>query len=218
MVRQTQDDIPGTVVAQRVKRAFDVVGAIGVLLVLSIPCLIIALIIRLTMGAPIIFRQERPGLHEEVFTMYKFRSMKSKVPGVELSESERITRFGRILRSTSLDELPQIFNVLQGTMSFVGPRPTELVHHQYFTDNERQRYRVLPGLTGWAQVNGRNNLSWDERLALDVWYVAHWSLWLDCKIVLKTVRVLLRREGHDQHAAREIRSIGEIRGTLPSSE
>ena len=144
------------------------------------------------MGSPVLFRQERLGLNERVFTVTKFRTMTSE-PG--LPDGERLTALGAWLRRTSLDELPQFFDILRGEMSFVGPRPLLVRYGPFFRGEERRRHTVTPGLTGWAQIHGRNRLRWDERLALDAWYVGHWSLQLDALIVLRTVTYVLSRRG-----------------------
>ncbi len=132
----------------------------------------------------------------------------------EDSHSDRITRFGRILRGSSLDELPQLINILKGEMSFIGPRPTTIENDRFFSDAERQRYKMRPGLTGWAQVNGRNRLKWNDRLALDVWYVQHWSLKLDLLIALKTIKVMFAREGFVNDETTVIRKIGDERSNI----
>jgi sugar transferase EpsL len=185
--------------------------------VLALLCLapvlaLVALLVRLKLGAPLLFRQQRPGLHGKPFTLYKFRTMTDArdAQGRRLPDAERLTPFGRFLRSTSLDELPELFNVLKGEMSLVGPRPLLMRYLDRYTPEQARRHAVKPGITGWAQVNGRNALTWEEKFALDVWYVDHQSLWLDVKILAMTVWQVLKREGISQpgHATME-----EFRGT-----
>jgi len=178
------------------KRLFDLLVTLPALLVLAPFLLVIALLVRLKLGAPVLFRQQRPGLHGQPFTLYKFRTMTDArdAQGNLLPDAERLTRFGRFLRSLSLDELPEFFNVLKGDMSLVGPRPLLMQYLPRYTPEQARRHEVRPGITGWAQVNGRNALTWEEKFALDVWYVDHRSLWLDLKIVILTVWKLLARE------------------------
>jgi len=179
------------------KRTFDLVVA-SVALVILLPVMaIVALAIRVTMGSPVLFRQERLGYRERVFTLLKFRTMHNSMAkdGRLLPDSQRLTPFGVFLRKTSLDELPQLWNVIRGDMSLVGPRPLFPRYLPYYTERERLRHTVRPGITGLAQVEGRNNLSWDERLELDVQYVERWSLWLDINILFRTVYKVFRREG-----------------------
>jgi lipopolysaccharide/colanic/teichoic acid biosynthesis glycosyltransferase len=182
-----------------VKRLFDIAGSFLILLLFGPVTVLVAIGILVTMGRPVLFRQKRPGLGGEIFTVIKFRTMHvSEDPSHEgqlLIDQQRLTPLGRILRHSSLDELPQLFNVLQGTMSLVGPRPLLPRYLPYYTERERQRHAVKPGITGWAQVNGRNAISWDQRLAFDVWYVEHHSLLLDLRILSLTfLRVLQRRD------------------------
>lgn len=180
-----------------IKRIFDLLVTIPALIVLSPVMLVIAISIRLVMGSPVVFRQKRPGLNAEVFTVYKFRTMSGGVDkrGNPLPDSQRLTRLGNFLRASSLDELPELWNILRGEMSLVGPRPLLEEYLPRYSNEQARRHRVLPGLTGWAQVNGRNALTWVEKFRLDVWYVDHWSFWLDIKILLMTVGIVLRREG-----------------------
>ena len=167
------------------------------LIVLALPLMILAALIRYQLGSPVFFRQARPGLGGAPFELIKFRTMTDDrdATGASLPDSDRLTKFGRFLRATSLDELPELWNVLRGDMSLVGPRPLLLRYLPYYTEKERKRHLVRPGLTGWAQLHGRNTVSWNERLALDVWYVENRSMWLDLKILLQTVVLVLRREG-----------------------
>ena len=183
-------------------RLFDIVVAV-LLLILLLPVLVvIAVMVRLRLGSPVLFSQQRPGLHEKSFTLYKFRTMTDACDpnGVPLPDGERLTDFGRFLRSTSLDELPELFNVLKGEMSLVGPRPLLTEYLPYYTERERCRHRVRPGITGWAQVNGRNLAPWDERLEMDVWYVENRSLLLDIRILFMTAGKVFRREGVSSNA------------------
>lgn len=179
------------------KRLFDVVVAVLALTLLALPLLGLMGLIRLKLGSPVLFRQTRPGLGGLPFELIKFRTMTDDrdVEGVLLPDAERLTSFGRLLRATSLDELPELWNVLRGDMSLVGPRPLLMRYLPYYTDRERRRHGVRPGLTGWAQLHGRNTVSWDERLALDVWYVENRTLALDFRILLQTVVIVLKREG-----------------------
>jgi len=171
------------------------------LLAVSAPLLAVtALAVRLSLGAPVFFRQVRPGWKGRPFTMWKFRTMNEARDreGVLLDDTDRLTRLGRMLRSASIDELPQLWNVLRGEMSLVGPRPLLMQYLNRYTPEQSRRHDVRPGITGWAQVNGRNALSWEDRLALDVWYVDHWSLGLDVKILWLTLQKVLKREGISQ--------------------
>lgn len=179
------------------KRTLDVVAAGGGLVLLSPFLLLIALLVRINLGSPILFRQQRPGRHGGPFELIKFRSMTNErgPSGELLPEAERLTRFGRLLRSTSLDELPELWNVLKGEMSLVGPRPLLLEYLPLYTSRQVRRHEVRPGITGWAQVNGRNAVDWDELLEMDVWYVENRSLTLDFRILLRTLGTVVRREG-----------------------
>ncbi|MBM9538612.1 sugar transferase [Desulfobulbus alkaliphilus] len=179
------------------KRLVDLGLALAALTLLWPLLLSLAVLVRLKLGAPVLFRQTRPGLHGKPFSILKFRTMSDArdVRGNLLPDGERLTRFGRFLRSTSLDELPELFNVLRGDMSMVGPRPLLMAYLPLYTPEQARRHEVRPGITGWAQVNGRNALSWEEKFAMDVWYVDHRSWWLDVKILLLTVRRVLTRDG-----------------------
>jgi len=179
------------------KRIFDVTTS-AVALLLAAPLMIfIALSVRKRLGSPALFRQQRPGRDGRPFTLLKFRSMREAVDGrgVPLADGERLTPFGNFLRSSSLDELPELWNVLRGDMSLVGPRPLLMAYLPLFSAEQSRRHSVRPGITGWAQVNGRNSLSWEEKFALDVWYVDHQSFWLDLKIIASTIRKVLARDG-----------------------
>ena len=182
---------------QFVKRAIDVVGA-GLLLVLLSPILAaIAVVILATMGWPVLFAQERPGLHGTIFRIYKFRTMREArdAAGELLPDGDRISRVGRVLRALSLDELPELANVLAGDMSLVGPRPLRVEYLPLYNPEQARRHEVRPGITGWAQVHGRNALTWEEKFRYDVWYVDHWSLRLDLRIIALTVVKVLSGEG-----------------------
>ena len=178
-----------------IKRLLDITFAsIGLLLLLPV-VLIVAILVRFKLGAPILFSQRRPGLHGHIFTMYKFRSMNEKKDenGALLPDNVRLTRFGKILRSTSLDELPGLWSVLKGDMSLVGPRPLLVEYLPLYSAEQNRRHSVKPGITGWAQINGRNNISWQEKFEFDVWYVDNRSFWLDIKIIIATVRKVFFR-------------------------
>lgn len=179
------------------KRFFDTVGATLGLILLSPVLVIVAFLVRLQMGSPVLFSQTRPGLHGKPFQLIKFRTMRSAIgpDGNPLPDSDRLTSLGRFLRSSSLDELPELWNVLKGEMSLVGPRPLLMEYLPLYSPKQARRHEVRPGITGWAQVNGRNAISWDEKFALDVWYVDHHSLWLDTKIIGLTFRKIIAREG-----------------------
>lgn len=189
------------------KRLFDLLVASLLLIILSPLLLLIALLVWLTHGRPILFRQQRAGYKGRPFWIYKFRTMTNCTgpDGQLLPDEERLTPFGRFLRSTSLDELPELINVLRGEMSLVGPRPLFVKYLERYSPEQMRRHDVVPGITGWAQVNGRNAISWDEKFALDLWYVDHWSFWLDLKILWMTLWKTLKREGISQpgHATME---------------
>jgi len=179
------------------KRAFDIVASASAIVVLAPVLGAVALMVRLRMGSPVLFRQTRPGLGGKPFGMIKFRTMRHAMgpDGEPLSDEERLTPFGRWLRATSLDELPELWNVLKGDMSLVGPRPLLMEYLPLYSPDQARRHAVRPGLTGWAQINGRNALSWDRKFELDVWYVDRHNLWLDVKIMLLTIRYILTRDG-----------------------
>ncbi|MGR3549526.1 sugar transferase [Pseudooceanicola sp.] len=180
-----------------IKRWLDILGACLGLIVFFPFFIAISLMIRSEMGSPVLFRQTRPGLSGKPFQMVKFRTMRDAIDagGRPLPDSERLTKLGRFLRSSSLDELPELWNVLKGEMSLVGPRPLLMEYLPLYSPEQARRHEVRPGVTGWAQVNGRNAISWDEKFALDVWYVDNRSLWLDLKIIWLTVRKVLKRDG-----------------------
>lgn len=179
------------------KRIFDIIFSLLILILFSPVMLLVALKVSLKLGSPILFRQKRPGLNGQVFEMVKFRSMKDAVDsgGNQLSDSERLTSFGQKLRDTSLDELPGLWNVLKGDMSLVGPRPLLVQYLPLYNKEQSRRHDVRPGITGWAQVNGRNAISWDEKFEYDVWYVENQSFLLDMKILLLTVKKVFVKEG-----------------------
>lgn len=178
------------------KRLFDLVVAFVALVVLSPVLLVLAIMIRRRLGSPILFRQVRPGLHGKPFEMIKFRTMREAVDadGKPLPDSERLTDFGRFLRATSLDELPELWNVFKGNMSLVGPRPLLMEYLEYYTEEESLRHEVSPGITGLAQINGRNTITWEDKLRLDVDYVKNRSFWFDIKIIFKTILKVLKKE------------------------
>ena len=179
------------------KRLFDITAAFAALLLLALPLALLTWQVRRKLGSPAFFRQVRPGLRGKPFEMVKFRTMTdARGPdGALLPDADRLTPFGRFLRASSLDELPELWNVLKGEMSLVGPRPLLMEYLPLYSPQQARRHEVRPGITGWAQVNGRNALGWDEKFKLDVWYVDHRSLWLDIKILWLTVKKVLVREG-----------------------
>lgn len=180
-----------------IKRLLDIVLSLFALVLFSPIIGLVAWKIRQKLGSPVIFRQTRPGLHGEPFDMVKFRTMKDAVDskGNPLPDTERMTLFGNWLRNTSLDELPELWNVLKGEMSLVGPRPLLMQYLPLYSQEQARRHEVRPGVTGWAQVNGRNAISWEEKFKLDVWYVDHHSFWLDVKIIFLTVKKVFFKEG-----------------------
>jgi sugar transferase EpsL len=189
------------------KRIFDILAALFGLVLLSPLLLLLALLVRIFHGAPVLFGQTRPGYRGTLFRIYKFRTMTDAraADGSLLPDAERLTPLGRFLRASSLDELPELLNILRGEMSLVGPRPLLVQYLERYSPEQMRRHDVLPGITGWAQVNGRNALTWDEKFALDVWYVDNRSFWLDIKIIFMTVWKVFKREGISQpgHATAE---------------
>ena len=179
------------------KRVLDTTLALLALIILAPVLGVLGILVRITSGAPVLFRQQRPGLHGKPFTLYKFRTMTdARDPkGNLLLDDQRLTPFGRFLRSTSLDELPELWNVLKGDMSLVGPRPLLMRYLPRYTPEQMRRHEVRPGVTGWAQINGRNAITWEEKFDMDVWYVDHLSFWLDLKIIALTLWKILKREG-----------------------
>lgn len=182
------------------KRIFDLLLCVPAFIMFSFVMIFIALLVRFQLGSPVLFKQIRPGLRGLPFLMFKFRTMTDArgAGGELLPDAERLTCLGRFLRSTSLDELPELLNVLKGDMSLVGPRPLLMQYLERYSPEQARRQEVKPGITGWAQVNGRNALTWEEKFKLDVWYVDNWSLWLDIKIIAMTIWKILKREGISQ--------------------
>jgi sugar transferase EpsL len=197
------------------KRILDIALTLPGIIILSPIFLIIAILVVMNYGTPIIFRQKRPGYLGEPFWLFKFRTMTNAIDQESnlLPDSERITRLGHFLRTTSLDEFPELINILRGEMSLVGPRPLLMQYLERYSPEQARRHEVLPGITGWAQINGRNALTWEEKFKLDVWYVDNWTFGLDIKILLVTMMKVLRREGINQpgHATAE-----EFMGTKDS--
>lgn len=179
------------------KRLLDILGSVCGLLLFSPIMVIVAVLIIRKMGSPVFFRQTRPGKDGKPFQMIKFRTMRdaTDAKGLPLADADRLTRLGLFLRSSSLDELPELWNVLKGEMSLVGPRPLLMEYLPLYSAQQARRHEVRPGVTGWAQVNGRNAISWDEKFALDVWYVDNRNIWLDVKIIWQTIRKVFKREG-----------------------
>jgi sugar transferase EpsL len=200
-----------------VKRLFDIIVSLIALILIAPTMLVLAILVRIKLGSPILFRHERPGLYGKPFVLYKFRTMTNDrdSSGKLLPDEERLTPFGKLLRSTSLDELPELFNVLKGEMSLVGPRPLMRRYLSRYTPEQARRQNVLPGITGWAQVNGRNAISWEQRFNLDVWYVDNQSILLDIRIMLMTAFKVLKREGIAEtgHV-----TMSEFMGSAKSSE
>ena len=194
------------------KRPQDFCCALLAVIALSPIMVIVAVMVRLKLGPPIIFKQERPGLNGKIFTLYKFRTMTNKKDedGNLLPDEERLTHFGKILRSTSLDELPELFNILKGDMAVVGPRPLLVRYLSLYNKHQARRHEVRPGFTGYAQVNGRNSISWEEKFDLDVEYVDHVTFWGDWKIILQTVKTVLKREGISSESSA---TMEEFKGT-----
>ena len=187
-----------------IKRAIDILATTTGLCVLAPVFVVTAVLVRLKLGSPILFTQQRPGLHGKPFKMMKFRTMTDgrDAQGHLLPDAQRLTPFGRFLRSSSLDELPELLNVLKGDMSLVGPRPLLMEYLPLYSAEQARRHEAKPGITGWAQINGRNAISWEQKFSLDVWYVENQSLWLDIKILLLTVGKVFKREG--------ISAVGEV--------
>ncbi len=205
---------------QRGKRWLDVAVSATLLCVFSPVLAWLGWLVRRRLGQPVLFRQERPGQHGRPFQIQKFRTMTDATDrqGRLLSDGERLTPFGKLLRRTSLDELPELVNVQRGEMSLVGPRPLLMRYLPYFTAQERQRFAVRPGITGWAQVHGRNNVGWDERFALDVWYVQHLSLWLDLKIIGLTLLKVVQRDNVQDVPNETMLDLDDLRRQHPASE
>lgn len=200
--------------SQAIKRILDIAVSLVALLLLAPLIAVVAAVVRVVMGRPVFFRQVRPGLHAQPFLLIKFRSMRDNrdADGRPLPDSQRLTRLGRLLRRTSLDELPQLWNVLKGDMSLVGPRPLLPEYLPLYSEAQRRRHEVKPGLTGLAQVSGRNQTDWEERFRLDLWYIDHWSLWLDFKILCKTF--LLAMVGAGAEAGPRGETMPPFRGSV----
>ena len=190
----------GGTVQHFIKRIIDIIACIVGLAILSPVLVILAILVRVKLGSPVLFRQQRPGFGGRPFWLFKFRTMTDQrdAAGKLLPDEQRLPAFGRFLRSTSLDELPELFNVLKGDMSIVGPRPLMMKYLGRYTPEQARRHEARPGITGWAQINGRNAISWEDRFKLDVWYVDNWTLWLDFKILFKTIVAVFKREGITQ--------------------
>jgi sugar transferase EpsL len=178
------------------KRLFDIISSAAGLIIFSPLLAVLAVLVRLKIGSPVIFRQQRPGLNGKAFIIYKFRTMTDQCDesGNLLPDEKRLSAFGRFLRSTSFDELPELFNVLKGDMSIVGPRPLMMKYLGRYSPEQARRHEVKPGITGWAQINGRNAISWEDRFKLDVWYVDNRTFWLDIKIIFRSVWMVLARK------------------------
>ncbi len=195
-----------------IKRFLDILLSGLALIILSPVLLVTAVLVRCKLGSPVLFCQDRPGKDEKIFRLYKFRTMTDRrdAQGNLLPDKDRLTKFGKLLRATSLDELPELWNILKGDMSIVGPRPLLVKYLPLYSKQQRRRHSVRPGLTGWAQVHGRNALSWEDKFRHDVWYVDHISLWLDIKTVLLTVKKVFCREGISSETAA---TMEEFQGT-----
>jgi len=191
-----------------IKRLLDILFSLLVLVLFSPILILISLLVLITLGTPILFRQKRPGYKSKIFEIFKFRTMRSGLDqdGNPLPDEQRITSLGKALRSISLDELPEVINILRGEMSWVGPRPLLVEYLDRYNTEQIRRHDVLPGLTGWAQIHGRNVLTWEDKFTLDVWYVDNWSLWLDIKIFFMTIWKVITREGINQagHISAEV--------------
>ncbi len=205
-----------------IKRFFDILCALAAIIVFSWLYIIVAILVRVKLGSPVIFKQERPGMNEKIFTLYKFRTMTDKKDenGNLLPDDVRLTKFGRLLRKTSLDELPEAFNILKGDMSVVGPRPLLVSYIPLYNEKQHRRHEVRPGLTGLAQVSGRNAISWEEKFELDVEYVDNITFWGDVKIIFSTVKSVLKSEGISSasHATMEFFKGTPEKGTSSSIE
>jgi sugar transferase EpsL len=183
-----------------IKRLFDLISSAAGLIAINPLLVVLAVLVRLKLGSPILFRQQRPGLGGKAFVIYKFRTMTDQrdASGNLLPDSQRLPAFGRFLRNTSFDELPELLNVLKGDMSIVGPRPLMMKYLGRYSPEQARRHEVKPGITGWAQINGRNAISWEDKFKLDVWYVDNRTFWLDVKIILKSIWMVIAREGITQ--------------------
>lgn len=217
-MNQNYSRSPVVGIGRSIKAILDRLMAAVLLLLFSPILIVVAIVLKIRMGSPITFTQERPGKDSKIFTVYKFRTMTSDcdADGNLLSDEERLIPLGQFLRKASLDELPQLWNVLIGDMSFVGPRPLLVRYLPRYNAEQARRHDVQPGITGWAQVNGRNALSWDEKFKLDLWYLDNWSLWLDFKILLLTVKKVFKQEGISQ--SENVVAMPEFFGNDPQPE
>jgi sugar transferase EpsL len=199
-----------------IKRLFDIISSTAGLIVISPLLVVLAVLVRLKLGSPILFRQQRPGLGGKAFVIYKFRTMTDQrdASGNLLPDEQRLPPFGQFLRSTSFDELPELFNVFKGDMSIVGPRPLMMKYLSRYSPEQARRHEVKPGITGWAQINGRNAISWEDKFRLDVWYVDNGTLWFDMEIILKSVWMVIAREGITQQ---DRATMDEFMGTPPKN-
>ena len=195
------------------KRFFDIILSLFAIIILLPVYLIVSILVIIFMGRPVIFKQKRPGKNEKIFNMYKFRTMTNKKDkdGNLLPDNQRLNKFGKFLRKTSLDELPEFFCILFGTMSFIGPRPLLVKYLPYYTEEEHHRHDVRPGLTGWAQANGRNLVNWDDRFKLDLEYVNNLSFKMDMKVIFKTIGVVLKHEGITDGKTETMTFLDEVR-------
>lgn len=196
------------------KRLSDIIFSVMLIIIFSPILIIVSLLIYFKMGRPILFCQNRPGLNEKIFTIYKFRTMSDEKDegGELLGDDIRLGKLGKFIRSTSLDELPQLFNIIKGEMSFVGPRPLLVGYLPLYNARQRKRHDVVPGVTGWAQVNGRNAISWEQKFELDVWYVENMSFWLDIKILWLTLLKVIKRSGISSSTSVTVEKFGETNG------
>lgn len=200
-----------------IKRSLDLITALFLVIILSPVMLIAAILIAVNRDGPILFKQERPGKDGKIFTVYKFRTMSTMLRdknGNELSDFDRMTKIGNILRKTSVDELPQLFNIIKGEMSFIGPRPLLKEYLELYSPEQMRRHNVLPGISGWAQVNGRNTLTWDEKFAYDVYYVDHYSFKMDLKIFIKTIENVVSQDGINSDSENTMEKFGGNRKTV----
>ena len=204
-------------VQKLIKRLIDICASLALLLILTPLLLLTAVLIVIMLGRPVLFQQQRPGLGGKPFNMLKFRSMTDSrdESGALLPDAERLNSFGKILRATSMDELPELWNVLRGDMSLVGPRPLLMKYLPLYSSEQARRHHVRPGITGWAQINGRNSVEWEDKLSMDVWYVDNRSFWLDCQILWRTIATVFRSKGtsYAHHA-----TMSEFKGNLDSRD
>lgn len=203
-----------------IKRLLDFILSLIGLIIFSPVFLVVAILVRIKLGKPVIFKQKRPGLNEKIFTLYKFRTMTDEKDeeGNLLPDSQRLTKFGKALRSTSLDELPELFNILKGDMSIVGPRPLSIAYLSYYNEEEKHRHDVRPGLTGLAQINGRNDLEWDKRFQYDIEYVKNLGVNEDIRIFIKTIIKVFRQEGVTTRGTGKVEDFDEYRNRINESK